>query len=158
MNFKKFVWGPGVLDQHSKSAIALSAALFFQAGELVDLICRRKEELGWSDQTIADIAAVTSTCAMYNAYFKFKDLLGSDPFQGMSVGLRAHTFTQTSLSEPTVELINIAISDLNGCKPCTTGHVMKCRELGIKDESIQECIQIASAISAGGIFLRTAKS
>jgi alkyl hydroperoxide reductase subunit D len=93
---------------------------------------------------------------MYNTFFKFRDIAGTDIFNGMSVGLRAHTFSGTSLDQPTVELINIVISDLNACKPCTSGHVAKARELGINEEAILESIQCAATMLAGIQFLKAA--
>jgi lipoyl-dependent peroxiredoxin subunit D len=74
----------------------------------------------------------------------------------MSVGLRAHTFAGTSLDEKTVELINIAISDLAACRPCTSGHVTKARQLGLSDEAILEAIQCAATVLAGVQFLKAA--
>ncbi|MFM8219389.1 MAG: carboxymuconolactone decarboxylase family protein, partial [Planctomycetaceae bacterium] len=77
-------------------------------------------------------------------------------FSGMSVGLRAHTFAGTSLDAKLVELINIAVSDLNGCKPCTAGHVDKARALGLSDDALLECVQCAATIAAGCHFLNAA--
>jgi lipoyl-dependent peroxiredoxin subunit D len=94
---------------------------------------------------------------MYNIFFKFRDMSGSELFGGMGVGLRAHTFTSTSLDERLTELINVAISDINGCKPCTAGHVEKCRQLGVSDEALLETIQCAATVAAGATFLNAAK-
>ena len=68
---------------------------------------------------VAEAMAVAATNYCYNTFFKFRALSGSGLFEGMGVGLRAHVFTGTSLDEKTVELLNIAISDINACKPCT---------------------------------------
>ena len=81
---------------------------------------------------------------------------GSDLFGGMAVGLRAHTFAGPSLDDATVELINVAISDINGCKPCTEGHVAKARQIGVSDEALLETIQVAATVSAGVQFLKHA--
>ena len=66
------------------------------------------------------------------------------------------TFAGTSLEESLVELINIAISDLNACKPCTSGHVEKAAKLGLSKEQMLETIQCASTIYAGAQFLNAA--
>lgn len=73
----------------------------------------------------------------------------------MSVGLRAHTFQSTSLDDHTVELINLSLSDINGCKPCTAAHVEKARQQGLADEAIYEGIQCAATMIAGTQFLRS---
>ena len=51
-----------------------------------------------------------------------------------ATGLRS--FSGTSLDDKTVELINLVISDINACKPCTSGHVDKGRQLGLSDDEV----------------------
>ena len=48
---------------------------------------------------MTEALAVGATNSMYNVLFKFRDISGSDVFDGMGVGLRAHTFQGTSLDE-----------------------------------------------------------
>ncbi|HUQ68182.1 MAG TPA: carboxymuconolactone decarboxylase family protein [Planctomycetaceae bacterium] len=156
MNFKKFCLGDGKLDAKTKAVIGLAVAGNAGCEPWADYFAARAKSLGADDQTVADTAAVASACTMYNIFFKFRDLSGSDLFSGMAVGLRAHTFAGTSLDDATVELINIAISDINGCKPCTEGHVTKARQLGVSDEALLETIQIAATVAAGTQFLKHA--
>jgi alkyl hydroperoxide reductase subunit D len=152
MNFKKFVVSDGALDAKLKGAIALAVSYHAKCGPWIDLLSERAKALGWTEDQLVEIAAVVSTNAMYNTFFKFRDLSGSDLFSGMAVGLRAHTFTGTSLDEKTVELINTAISDLNACRPCTSGHVDAARKLGISDEQLLETIQCAATVAAACQF------
>jgi lipoyl-dependent peroxiredoxin subunit D len=156
MNFKKFCLGEGKLDAKTKSLMGLAVAGHYGCEPWADFFASRAKSQGADDQIIADTAAVASACAMYNVFFKFRDLSGSELFTGMPVGLRAHTFAGTSLDDATVELINVAISDLGGCKPCTEGHVTKARQLGVSDEALLETIQIAATIAAGAQFLKHA--
>lgn len=156
MNFKKFVYSDGKLDARTKAIVGL--AISAQAGQeaWAAWYAERARALGVTAEQIPEILAVAATNSMYNVFFKFRELSGSDLFSGMPVGLRAHTFTNTSLDEKTVELINIAISDLNACKPCTAGHVEKARRLGVSDETILETIQCAATVYAGVMFLKAA--
>jgi alkyl hydroperoxide reductase subunit D len=156
MNFKKFVVGEGKLDLKSKAIIGLAVAGHFGCESWADYFADRVKSQGGDDQTVADTAAVASACVKYNVFFKFRDLSGSDLFSGMAVGLRAHTFAGTTLDDATVELINVAISDINGCKPCTEGHVTKARQLGVSDEALLETIQVAATVAAGVQFLKHA--
>jgi lipoyl-dependent peroxiredoxin subunit D len=155
MNFKKFVWGDGKLGQKERLLIALATAA--NAGR-TDWIEFLRELAGEriSDQEYAELSAVVAACGMYNAFFKFREMSGSELFGGMSVGLRAHVFSGTSLDERVVELINTVISDLNACKPCTEGHVTKSRQLGLSDEAILEAIQIAATIQSGVKYAQAA--
>lgn len=156
MNFKKFVWSEGHIPAKTKAVIAFAISTVTKCRPWIDVFAVRCRELGISDQYLSDTLAVASSCAMYNAFFKFRDISGSDLFSGMSVGLRAHTFANTSLDDLTVELINVAISDLNGCKPCTSGHVEKARQLGASNEALLEVIQCTATMLAGTTFLNAA--
>ncbi len=98
-------------------------------------------ELGHSDAVLNDAVAIAATCSMYNTLFKFRDLSGKDYYAGLPVGLRAHTFSSQLLSEQIVELINLVISDLNGCKPCISGHLEKAAQLGLAEEVIYEAFR-----------------
>ena len=153
MNFKKFVWTDGQITAKTKATIALAVCAVKKCQPWIKIMAARAKELGLSEQYITDTIAVAATCEMYNAFFKFRDISGSDIYSGMAVGLRAHTFANTSLDDQTVELINVVISDINGCKPCTAGHVEKSRQLGTSHEALQEAIQCASTILAGVSFL-----
>lgn len=156
MNFKRFVYADGALDAKTKSVIALAVAVHGKCRPWMNYYSNRLKDLGGTPQEVADVVAIVSTNAMYNTFFKFRDLSGSDLFGGMAVGLRAHTFSNTSLGEKLVELINIAISDINACKPCTSGHVGQARELGLSSEQLLECIQCAATAYAGVVFVNAA--
>ena len=156
MNVKKFCLTEGKLDVKTKTVIALAVSGNAGCEPWTEFFATRLKSLGGNDQTVADVAAVSSACSMYNVFFKFRELSGSSLFSGMAVGLRAHTFAGTSLDDRTVELINIAISDINSCKPCTEGHVAKARELGVSDDALLETIQAAATMQAGIQFLKHA--
>jgi alkyl hydroperoxide reductase subunit D len=152
MNSKRFIFSDGKLSAKTKGLIALVVAAKERCPVWVDWLTGYCDRLGWSEQERLDALAVAGACAMYNTFFKFRDLAGRDIFQGMSVGLRAHTFSGTSLDELTVELINIAVSDLNSCHACVSGHVSKGIELGAGEESILEAIQCAATMYSGTTF------
>lgn len=156
MNFKKFVHGEGKLDARTRTIIALSVSALMGSEHWTNYFEARAKQFEMGEDTIAEILAVASTNYMYNTFFKFRSISGSDAFEGLPVGLRAHTFSGTSLDDATVELINVAISDLNACKPCVSGHVEKSRKLGVSDEAILEAIQCTSVMMAGIQFLKAA--
>lgn len=158
MNYKKFVASPGALDVTTKATIALAVSLKEGSTVWSDFYTDHAKTHGLTDEQVAETAALVATNAMYNTFFKFRELSGSDIFGGMSVGLRAHTFHGVSFDDKTVELINIAISDLNACKPCVSGHVKKSRDLGIADEAIHEAVQCAAVVYAGVQFTKSAES
>ena len=155
MNFRKFVLSAGKLDEKRKLLIACAVAGQAGSGKWRDYLATFAESKNVSHAEITEALAVGATNSMYNVLFKFRDISGTDVFNGMSVGLRAHTFQGTSLDDQTIELINISLSDINGCKPCTAAHVEKARQTGLSDEAIYEAIQCAATMIAGTQFLRS---
>ncbi len=155
MNFRKFVLTEGKLDEKRKLLIAFAVAGQSGSRLWLDYLTTFAEKRGITKAEIVDALAVGATNSMYNVLFKFRDISGTDVFNGMSVGLRAHTFSATSIDDHTVELINLSLSDINGCKPCTSAHVEKARQQGITDEAIYEAIQCAATMIAGTQFLRS---
>jgi len=155
MNFRKFVLSGGKLDEKRKLLIAAAVAGQAGSSKWLDYLTTFAESKQVSRQELTDALAVGATNSMYNVVFKIRDISGTDVFDGMGVGLRAHTFQGTLLDETTVELINLALSDINGCKPCTSAHVAKARHLGVADEAIYEAIQCAATMIAGTQFLKS---
>jgi alkyl hydroperoxide reductase subunit D len=156
LNFRKFVWAEGQLDPPTKATLALATSAALRCGPWIDVLAGRIEQLSLPAQHIADTLAVAATCQMYNVAYKFRDQSGSAVFEKMGVGLRAHTFGNTSLDAKTVELINVVISNLGGCKPCTAGHVEKALQLGFSHDAILEAVQCAATMAAGCGFLSAA--
>ena len=158
MNFKKFVWKDGKLDRRTKLLVALAVALKEANGPWADFYSDEAEKAGVTSDQIADVAALVATNATYNTFFKFRTLSGTDLFDGLPVGLRAHAFQSTSFDEKTVELLNTVVSNLNACEPCVAGHVKKARGLGLEPEAILEAIQAAATVYSGVQFTKSAKS
>lgn len=155
MNFRKFVLSAGKLDEKQKLLIAVAVAGQSGSQKWLRFLSEFAESKDISQQEIVEALAVGATNSMYNVLFKFRDISGREVFEGMPVGLRAHTFQSTSLEETTVELINLALSDVNSCKPCTSAHVEKARQLGVSDEAVYEAIQCAATMISGTQFLRS---
>lgn len=156
MNFRKFVKdGAGKLDPKTRFALTLATSSANNCRACTSHHAKEALTAGWTDKQVAEILAVTATCAMYNNYFKFKDLSGDEAFKAMPVGLRAHTFQKTSLEDQVVELINIIVSNINGCPMCTSGHVQKALALGLTHEQIDEAVKISATMTAFNVYHRT---
>ena len=155
MNFRKFVLTAGKLDEKRKLLIAFAVAGQAGSSKWLEYLQSFAATRHVSAAEVTEALAVGATNSMYNVLFKFRDISGTDVFDGMGVGLRAHTFQGTSLDDMTVELINLSLSDINGCKPCTAAHVQKARQTGLPDDAIYEAIQCAATMIAGTQFLRS---
>lgn len=158
MNSKKFIFSEGKLDLKTKSIIAFAVAAYAKSSPFKDFFGEYAKKQGLNDQALTDICALVGANSLYNTFFKFRDLSGSDIFSGMPVGLRAHVFHGTVFDDKTVELVNTVISNINACKPCTSGHVTKCKNLGVSDEAILEAIQCAATAYSMTQFYSAAAS
>lgn len=152
MNFKKFIWSDGALDAKTHAIIAFATACHSKNKFWTNYFEERCIALGGTKEELGEIVAVVATNYTYNTFFKFRANSGTDRFDGMGVGLRAHVFAGVSLDEKLVELLNIAISNLNACQPCTSSHVMKAGKLGLSDDEILEAVQCAATIYSGCLF------
>ena len=155
MNFRKFVLTAGKLDEKRKLLIACAVAGQTGSSQWLDYLQTFSAARNVTQREVIEALAVGATNSMYNVLFKFRDISGTDVFDGMGVGLRAHTFQGTSLDDMTVELINLTLSDINSCKPCTAAHVQKARQTGLSDEAIYEAIQCAATMISGTQFLKS---
>jgi lipoyl-dependent peroxiredoxin subunit D len=156
MNYRKYIKdGAGKLDAKQRAAVVLATSSAMNCVHCVRHHAKESLEAGWTESQIAEILAVTATCAMYNVYFKFKDLAEDPAFEHLPPGLRAFTFQKTSLGEPLVELINVVVSNINSCKKCTSSHVRRLLELGVTHEQIDEAIKVSAAMAAFNTFHRT---
>jgi alkyl hydroperoxide reductase subunit D len=155
MNLRKHVWSAGKLDAKTKALLGFSVASHKGCEVIAEFLAKRAIALGYSAADLDDATAITATCAMYNTLFKFRDLSGAAYYGGLPVGLRAHTFSSPVHSEAVVELINIVISDLNGCKPCITGHLEKARQLDLGDDAIYEAVQAAATVMHAVAYLQS---
>ena len=156
MNYRKFIHdGAGKLDPKQREAIVLATSSALNCHFCVRAHSKTAMKAGFSEQEIAQILAITATCAMYNTYYKFRDLAGDSTFEGYAVGLRAHTFQKNTLGPEITELICIVVSNINGCAKCTAGHVKKALQLGLTHEQIDEAVKISAVMSSFNTFHRT---
>ena len=157
MNDRKFIKdGAGSLDPRQREAIVIATSSAMNCVHCVKAHVKEAvESETFTEQEVREILAVTATCAMYNTYYKFKDLVDDEQFKSYQVGLRAHTFQKTSLDDVMVELINIVVSNINGCLMCTSGHVKKAMALGLSADDVDEAIKISATMAAFNTFHRT---
>ncbi len=84
MNHRKFIHdGAGKLDAKQREAIVLAVSSANNCVHCVRAHAKEAIAKGWTDGQVAEILGVVATCAMYNTYFKFKDLAGDEAFKHM---------------------------------------------------------------------------
>ncbi len=156
MNMRKFIKdGTGTLDEKTREALALATSSAMNCAHCVRSHFKAVVEAGWTEDEAAEILAVTATCTMYNVAYKFADLAGDSAFESMQPQLRAHTFQKVSLDQKLVELINVVVSNINGCEKCTSGHVRKAQDLGLSNEQIYDAMRISAVMASFNTYHRT---
>ena len=157
MNYRKFIkeGTGGKLDAKQREALALATSSAMNCVHCVRHHAKEAVAVGWTDQEVAEILAITATCTMYNTLYRFRDLAGDPTFAGLSPGLRAFTFQKTSLGNELVELINIVVSSINGCHKCTSSHVAAALGMGLSHEIIDEAVKISATMASFNVFHRT---
>ncbi len=143
MNFKKFVYTSGHLDDKTKAIIALVAAVIPSA-RLDRLLPEARRRAGLDRRSGRRSDGRGSHQLLLQHVLQVPRYERQRAVRRMGVGLRAHTFMSVSLDQKLVELINVAISDINACKPCTSGTSTRPGCAGVTDDQLLECIQCAA--------------
>ncbi len=155
MNYRKFVYdGAGQLDEKTRHALVLATVSAMHCEACIKAHAGECQNKGWSQNEVAEILAITATCGMYNMFYKFKDLVEDANLEGRAVGLRAHAFQKVSLPQSLVELINIVVSNINGCKRCTSGHTRKALDLGMTHDQIDEAVKVSAVMVSFAAYHR----
>lgn len=152
LNFRKFVWDDGYLDQKTKALIAFAVVVHLNGeGWKSWFLGTHLPKLGLPDEAGNDVCAIVATFSMHNAFFKGMD------FSGLALISKTHylrSHTLSCLSKNTVEYIAIVISALNGCHRCTNGHVHSLGA-GASEPTVKEAFQCAATMVAGVSFLNS---
>lgn len=156
MNIKRQLEA-GKLEQGPKFLVAVAVASAAGSAEGTRFLGAAARKAGLSAEQVLDAVSAATVCAVFNGYYKFRDLAVEGEFDSFRAPFNANTFMKSALSPVEVELICIAVSAFNGCKMCVQGHNAKARQLGVTDEQIDEAIKagaiagaFANAVSALG--------
>lgn len=147
MNLKRQFDG-GSLSAPDKLLIALAVTSAAGSAEATRYLIAVAREAGAEPQRIHDAIAVGAVCTIYNTYYKFRHLAPEGEFDSYKGTFNANSFMKTSLSMAMTELINIAVSNLNDCNACVSGHLQKARQYEVTNDQVDEAIKAAAAATA----------
>ena len=146
--------GSGSLDTRWREAIVLATSAANNCKSCVKVHVARCHAVGWSEREVAELLAVTATCAMNNTVYKFQNLAKDEQLKRMPSALRADTLRKTSLEPALVELISVVVSAINGCAMCTDAHLAQALDAGLTRPQIDEAVKISAVMTAFNTYFR----
>lgn len=146
MNLKRQL-EEGRLGRLEKLLVAVGVASAAGSGPAVRFLGAAAREAGVAPQQVLDAISVAAVCTLFNGYYKFRHMAGED-FESFRAPFNANAFLKSSLTTAQTELVCVAVSALNGCHACVTGHISKARQYGVTDEQIDEAIKASATAQA----------
>jgi lipoyl-dependent peroxiredoxin subunit D len=137
---------PGLTEQQIW-AIALASAL---AARHVPF-SRDIEALAGEHLDEAQIKAARAAAAimgMNNIYYRFLHLVEDAEYKQMPAKLRMTVLGNPGIDKTDFELLSLAVSAINGCGTCVSGHERNLRQHGVSREAVQSAVRIAAIIHA----------
>jgi len=92
--------------------------------------------------------AAAAVMAMNNVYYRFVDLVSNPEYGQLPARLRMNVIGSPGIEKDDFELFSLAVSAMNGCGACIDSHERVLQQHGVKAETIQGAVRIASVIKA----------
>lgn len=99
--------------------------------------------------------AAAAIMAMNNVYYRFTHLASNPAYRTLPARLRMNVIGSPGIEKADFELFCLAVSAINGCGACVDSHEKVLQQHGVKTETIQAAVRLASVIHAIGATLRT---
>ena len=92
--------------------------------------------------------AAAAVMAMNNVYYRFVHLASNPEYGKLPARLRMNVIGSPGIEKDDFELFSLAVSAMNGCGACIDSHERVLQQHGVKVETIQAAVRIASVIKA----------
>ena len=92
--------------------------------------------------------AAAAVMAMNNVYYRFVHLVSNPEYGQLPARLRMNVIGSPGIEKDDFELFSLAVSAMNGCGACIDSHERVLQQHGVKAETIQAAVRIASVIEA----------
>jgi alkyl hydroperoxide reductase subunit D len=99
--------------------------------------------------------AAAAIMAMNNVYYRFAHLASNEEYRTLPARLRMNVIGAPGIEKADFELFCLAVSAINGCGACIDSHEKVLRQHGVKTETIQAAVRLASVLQAVGATLKT---
>ncbi|MFQ3595851.1 MAG: carboxymuconolactone decarboxylase family protein [Sphingomonadaceae bacterium] len=121
------------------------------------LIAEAEAEAGakLSPEAVNAARAAAAIMAMNNVYYRFTHLASNPEYQTLPARLRMNVIGAPGIEKADFELFCLAVSAINGCGACIDSHEKVLKQHGVKTETIQAAVRLASVVQAVGATLKT---
>ena len=106
-----------------------------------------------SEEALEAAKGAAAIMGMNNIYYRFVHLVSDDEYGSMPARLRMNIIGKPGIDKADFELFSIAVSAINGCGMCIDSHDKVLKGAGVKKETIQNAIRIASVIHAVAVVI-----
>jgi alkyl hydroperoxide reductase subunit D len=111
-------------------------------------------EAALSPEAVHAAKAAASIMAMNNVYYRFTHLASNPDYAKMPARLRMNVIGAPGIDKADFELFSLAVSAINGCGACVDAHEKVLQQHGVKAETIQAAVRLASVVQGVGASLR----
>jgi alkyl hydroperoxide reductase subunit D len=120
------------------------------------LIAEAEAEAGakLSPEAVTAAKAAAAIMAMNNVYYRFTHLASNPEYQTLPARLRMNVIGAPGIEKADFELFCLAVSAINGCGACIDSHEKVLKQHGVKTETIQAAVRLASVVQAVAATLR----
>ncbi|HEX2581470.1 MAG TPA: carboxymuconolactone decarboxylase family protein [Dongiaceae bacterium] len=108
-----------------------------------------------SADALASVKTIASIMPVYNLYYRFAGLVGTEEYRDMPLKLRLSGLSKLTTAPLDNELWIVAVSALNGCGYCLQAHEPEAREHGASVAQIQAVVRIAALLYACAAVLES---
>jgi alkyl hydroperoxide reductase subunit D len=129
-------WGTAVSCAIAAKSPRIAAALASEAAQHI------------GERAVSAAKTAAAIMGMTNVFYRFRHLSGNPKYEDMPAKLRMQALRSHGGDPLDFELWCLAVSAINGCEACVSGHERALRERGIGEEKILAAIRIASVIFA----------
>lgn len=130
----------------------LASALASRNAQVIRTIeAEAAKHLSSEAQSAAKAAAVIM--GMNNIYYRFVHIVANPDYQTMPAKLRMQVIGNPGVDAVDFELWETAVSAINGCGMCVSGHESKLLQHGMSKEQVQTAVRIASVVHAAAVAM-----
>ncbi|WP_448579124.1 carboxymuconolactone decarboxylase family protein [Thermaurantiacus sp.] len=152
LNLSSLLNDQGLTDQQKYGTLLACA----QASGVKPLIAEAEGEAAarLAPEAINAAKAAASIMAMNNVYYRFTHLASNPEYKTLPARLRMNVIGAPGIDKADFELFCLAVSAINGCGACVDSHEKVLKQHGVKTETIQAAVRLASVVQAVAATLR----
>ena len=151
LNLSSLANNPGMTDQQVYGTALACAYASRNAKLLKAVAAEAKNKL--SDEAFQAAKGAAAIMGMNNIYYRFTHLVSESEYATMPARLRMNIIGKPGIDKADFELFSLAVSAINGCGMCIDSHEKVLKTAGIKKETVQNAVRIASVIHAVAVVL-----